>query len=231
MTHGSPTPLRASVAADFRGSGWARRLALLGVVFWLLYEWGPGNESVTPWLVFRVVGAHDDRGWPVVLVAAGIGFGFTFVQQLLSGVTALVGFSMFGRTAHASWRRLSADGSKSISDWEDTALPARAVVAFTLGTTAVALIQIMITGQVGARRHLRVVVSSAFLTASIVAVIAAVVGALAAIGRSVPALDGATDGVLRVLGNPLLWVGLVVVTAVVEYVRRRRVNGAGSVAR
>ena len=35
---------------------------------------------------------------------------------------------------------------------------------------------------------------------------------MALVGRSVPALEGTTNWILRVLGNPLFWIALVVVS-------------------
>jgi tellurite resistance protein TehA-like permease len=88
---------------------------------------------------------------------------------------------------------------------------ARSAIVFPLGTTSVALIQIMSTGEVGVRRHRRVIASSALLCATLVGALGAVAATLALVGRSVPALEGATNWILRVLGNPLFWLAMIVV--------------------
>ena len=75
-----------------------------------------------------------------------------------------------------------------------------------------ALIQIMTTGEVGVRRHRRVIASSALLCAMLVGVLGAIGATLALVGRNVAALEGVTNWILRVLGNPLLWLGLIVVS-------------------
>lgn len=217
--------LRSSITADFRDASWAGRLALFGVVAWMLYEWGPGNETVTPWLVMTALDRADD-GAGVIAVAAIVGFVFTLLQQVLSGVTALVGFSMFERTARAAWQQLSADGTKQLRGWHTTSIVTRCAVAFGLGTTAVALIEITTTGVVGVRRHLRAVVESAFAVASIVGLLAAFVGSLAWLGRSVPAMRDATDMVIRVLGNPLFWLAIVVVIVLADRRSSRRAAAA-----
>jgi hypothetical protein len=213
-------PLRSAVAADYRASDWWRRLALLGVLFWLAYEWGIGNETVTPWLLANVIAQND--GVQAVLAAAAVGFTYTVVQQLLAGLTALAGFSMFDRTAKAAWSRLRARFATVPGEWSSLGLAGRAVLVWGLGTTAVALLQITTTGEVGVRRHRRAVVESAFLCGVLVAIAGASVAALAVGGRRVDALEGPTEWLLRVLGNPLLWIGILVAGAIVHVVRGRR---------
>ena len=211
--------LRAAVTADFRASGPVRRLALCGVVFWLAYEWGIGNEVVTPWLLARVI--NDRPGVEAIPAVMVVGFVFTAVQQLLGGMTALVGFSMFDRTAHAAWQRLTAQFGSIPGEWSTLGLFSRAVLVFGLGTTAVALIQITTTGKVGVRRHRRAVTESAVLCGAVVAMIAGSVGALAVAGREIEMLAPYVEWLLRVLGNPLFWLGLLVVVAVVNVARQR----------
>ena len=97
-------------------------------------------------------------------------------------------------------------------EWSGLGWGARSAIVFSLGTTSVALIQIMTTGEVGVRRHRRVVATSALLCATLVGALGAIAGGLSLVGRSVPALEGATNWILRVLGNPLFWLALIVVS-------------------
>jgi hypothetical protein len=180
------------------------------VVSWIVYEWGPGNETLTPWLLAQVI-AETDSAW-VIPLAALAGFCFTAAQQLASGFTALAGFSMFDSTSRAAWNRLRGQSPTAPGEWSSLGWGARSAIVFPLGTTSVALIQIMTTGEVGVRRHRRVIASSALLCATLVGLLGAMAAGLALVGRSVPALEGATNLVLRVLGNPLFWLGLIVVS-------------------
>jgi hypothetical protein len=209
--------LRAAVAADFRVSEPLRRIALCGVVFWLAYEWGIGNEVVTPWLLARVI--NDRPGLEAIPAAIVVGFVFTALQQLLAGLTALAGFSMFDRTATAAWQRLKARFDSIPGEWSTLGFFSRSVLVFGLGTTAVALVQITTTGKIGVRRHGRAVTESAVLCGALVGAVAGVVGALAVAGRRIEVLAPFTEWALRVLGNPLFWLGLVVLVAVVNVVR------------
>lgn len=219
--HNTPTDpaLRAAVTADFRASGPLRRFALCGVVFWLAYEWGIGNEVLTPWLLARVI--NDRPGLEAIPAAIVVGFAFTVLQQLLAGVTALAGFSLFHRTANAAWQRLGAQFGSIPGEWSKLGLFSRSVLVFGLGTTAVALVQITTTGEVGVRRHGRAVTESAVLCGTIVGLVAGGVGALAVVGRQIEMLAPFTEWMLRVLGNPLFWLGLLVLVAMVNIVRQR----------
>lgn len=210
--------IRRAVAADYRSSTWGRRIALVAVALWLSYEWGPGNETVTPWLTVNIVGRND--GVQTIPITALIVFGFTTAQQLASGFTALAGFSMFERTAGAAWQRLRGDADTAPMEWSRLGWITRGVVVFGLGTTAVALTQIMSTGQVGVKRHSRVIVQSAVLCGVVVGVLGGLVASLAVIGRATPALEGATEWLLDVLGSPFLWLGFVLVGTLVHLIRR-----------
>lgn len=210
-------PLRADVRADFRAASRSQRILLGATVGWLAYEWGFGNETLTPWLLVRVIAATD-AGWSVV--AAGVvGLLFTTLQQLASGFTAAAGFSMFRRTARGAWRGLRTRLDTAPRTWAELPPATRALLVFTLGTTAVVLIEMSVTGEVGVGRHRRVVIQSAVLCGVMVGAIGAIVASAVWLGRSVPALAGATDWLLRILGNPLFWIGLLVLVLVVDRLR------------
>ena len=202
---------------DFRTAPWLQRFALIAVVGWLAYEWGPGNETITPWILANVVSSYS--GVAVIPMAAAVGFTLTSVQQLVSGFTALAGFSIFDRTSRAAWERLRGKSSVAPSEWNRLGLGARCVLVFGLGTTAVALIQIMSTGKTGVRRHASVVVRSALLCGILVGSIVGAVAAIAFVGRSVEAWSGATEWTLRVLGNPLFWIGLLLLGSLVNFIK------------
>ncbi|MCU1359534.1 MAG: hypothetical protein JWN99_823, partial [Ilumatobacteraceae bacterium] len=216
---GSAAPsIRRAIAFDYRRSTWGRRIALLAVALWLVYEWGPGNETVTPWLLVNIIG-HNDGAIAIPLTAL-VGFAFTTSQQLASGVTALAGFSMFERTADAAWQRLHGVSPTAPLEWSRLGWGTRALMVFGLGTTAVALTQIMSTGHVGVRRHLRVIGQSALLCGTLVGLTGGVVATLAVLGRGSDRMSGATEWLLDVLGSPLLWLGLVLVGGLLHLLRR-----------
>lgn len=215
--------LRDAIRADFSDARWARRLLLLAVVGWLAYEWGIGNETVTPWLLVQVI--SGTTGLVVIPATFVVGFAFTAAQQFLAGTTVLWGFSIFHRTADASWRRLRSVTGSEPAGWSGLGWGGRAIVVFTLGTTAIALIEITTSGRVGVRRHLGVVARSAVLCGLLVGVVGAGVAALADAGRRIEALAGPTDWTLRILGNPLFWLTILALYAIGLLVRHRRRPG------
>jgi hypothetical protein len=215
---GRASTIRSAILFDYRRSTWARRASLLAVALWLAYDWGPGNETVTPWLVVNVIG-HSE-GAKAIPVTALIGFLFTTTQQLASGATALSGFSLFERTAGAAWERLHGDAETAPLEWSRLGWGARAILVFGLGTSAVALTQIMSTGKVGVRRHIRVIIQSAFLCGLLVGLLGGIVASLAVLGRNSSRMSGATEWLLDVLGSPLLWLALVILGGIVHFVRR-----------
>ncbi len=220
--HASSTPassLHKAVIDDFSGAAWGQRFALVGVVVWLAYEWGPGNETVTPWLLARII--HGNAGVVVIPITISVGFLFTVVQQLASGFTALAGFSIFERTSRAAQDKLRGDAGDVPGAWGRLSFIARCALVFGLGTTAVALLEITSTGQIGVRRHAQVIARSALLCATLVGAIGAVVATIAYFGRRTEALASQTEWLLRLLGNPLFWLGVMVVLLVLRSIKGR----------
>lgn len=216
---GTLSALRTAVGSDFRAAQWRQRLALLGVCAWLAYEWGPGNETVNTLILARII--ENNTGAAVIPITAAVAMLFTLVQQLASGFTALAGFSLFDRTAKASWQKLRGSRDLAPGEWSGLSWAARSSIAFGLGTTAVALIQIMTTGEVGVRRHGRVVASSALLCSAIIAFIGGGAASIAYVGRRVKPLASPTRLIVRVLENPLFWLGFLVLLALIHAARRR----------
>ena len=210
--------LRASVRADVRKSRWWQRALLAATLAWIAYEWTAGNETLTPWLLVSVI--DNTSGWSSIVLTALVGFAFTTIQQLTSGFMTSAGFSAFPRTADSAWSMLRRRLDPVPGRWASIGWPGRSLMVFALGTTAVVLIQVAVTGEVGVRRHRRTVVEAAVLCGLLVGALGAVVAAVAWIGRSVPWLETGTDQTLRVLSNPLFWIGVLLCLLLASRLRR-----------
>ena len=210
---------RESVWRDLTSSSWRQRCLLLATVAWIAYEWGFGNETLTPWILVTVI--SNTSGVGSVIAVASVGFVFTTLQQALAGHIAVTGFSLFDRTAHAAWHRLETRLGEAPRGWNGLRLAAKALLVFTLGTTAVVLMQIMVTGDANADHHRGVVNQAAVLCGAVVGVLGGVLAAAVWAARTVPALEPATDWMIRILGNPLFWIGVLVIVTAANLVRRR----------
>jgi hypothetical protein len=96
-------------------------------------------------------------------------------------------------------------------------------MVFALGTTAVALVEVVAHGPGSPARHRAVVARAAGLAGVLVAAIGTIGGALFVVGQHNEALRPATSAVLRVMRNPLPWLALGVLTMTLEL---RRGGGA-----
>ncbi len=220
----APRGLRSSVALDFRESTWWQRGLLVATVVWIAYEWTAGNETLTPWLLVSVI--DNTSGWSSIVLTALVGFGFTTAQQLTSGFMTSAGFSAFPRTAASAWSMLRSRLDPVPGRWTSMGWLARGLMVFALGTTAVVLIQIAVTGEVGVRRHRRTVVEAAVLCGVLVGALGAIVATSAWIGRRVEWLEPGTEWLLRVLSNPLFWIGVLICLLLASRLRRRSPTAA-----
>jgi hypothetical protein len=206
-------------------------VALLG---WLLYEWGPGNESVTPWLVARVLSANEGvRSLVLVPAVAGV---FTFVQQSASGLTALYAFGAFDRTRAVAADRLAEGARLGDASPSAGALTATSVL---LGTTVVALQHVLAVQRARtpadggavrlqggrARNGARAVLVGAGGCGCVVALIGALVSLLAFAARSSPQMEPAAEAVIAFLAKPLVWLGVSVAYGAILLRPRRTGTG------
>lgn len=200
---------RAAIS-DLRSARVVQVLALIVVVAWLIFEWGPGNEIAVPSLLMGLL--NRLQGNEALLIMPVAGFALGLGLQLFSGLVAAVGFSMLENTAQAAW--LTLRRWRPTSDTKDflaLGWAARWGVAFFIGTTAVVLIQLFTTGEAKASRHLRAVFISATLVGATIGAIATIVTLAVVLGRRYSSAEPYVDGVVDLLANPLFWIGVLAV--------------------
>jgi hypothetical protein len=201
--------LREALGEDFKKSGPLQKLGLLTTAAWLAYEWGPGNETVTP-----IIGGHviNNVSGPAGMVkVAAVTAGFTFVQQTLSGTTLAATATQFPKAAKKTSELMKDEDQPELSakPWKELPLSKRLLYAFTMGTTFVATREAGVTGEVGFKNNLKRVLGSAALCAAGVGVIGASVEAVDYYADDAPALiQEASDVGISVATSPLFWLGL-----------------------
>ncbi len=220
------TTLRQALGHDFARASLRQWLLLAAAVAWLVYEWGPGNETVTPWILANIL--DDNPGSNSIYLLPIVGFLFTAVQQTMSGFTALAALSTFTSSAEVLFHRVAAGGVEGLGltrVWKDRNIRERVFIGFMLGSTAVAVGEVVLGGsKVNKAAARRAVAASAVYTGLAVAVIAAVVAFLTWLGRSYERTAGGTEQVISLLSSPWPW--LVVATVVmVRWVLEFRRSG------
>lgn len=217
---GTVRQLATAARKDLRSARPIQVFALIVVLAWLVFEWGPGNEIAVPTLLMGLLNRID--GNEALLIMPVAGFALGFLLQLCSGLIAAVGFSMLDHTAKAAWVTLRRWRSTSDDrDFLSLGWAGRWGVAFFVGTTAVVLIQLFTTGEARASRHLRAVVVSAGLVGLTIGAVATVVTVAVVIGRRYAAAEPYVDGIVGLLSNPLFWMALLALGLVGSQVTKR----------
>lgn len=100
---------------DYRLTDAAGKAIIIGFIAMLAYEWGPGNETVTPILAGRVLDNTD--GLSGIALTSLVAGGSVMLQQLTSGYLARKTASKFPKVSEKTFKYLNED----VSD-EDTEL-------------------------------------------------------------------------------------------------------------
>ena len=204
---GAVRRLATAAKADLRSARPAQVIALIVVVAWLIFEWGPGNEITVPTLLMGLLNRLNGNEALLIMPIAGFALGLAL--QLFSGLVAAIGFSMLDNTAKAAWHTLRQwRPTSETKDFMALGWVGRWGVAFFVGTTAVVLMQLFTTGEARAARHLRAVVTSAVLVGATIGAIATVVTVAVVLGRRYAAAEPYVDQVVNLLSNPLFWTAL-----------------------
>ena len=206
--------LRRAGREDLASSGLMQKIGLFATALWLAYEWGPGNETITPIINGQVVDRVSGVGG--IVTAAAITGGFTFLQQIASGATVTGTATQFPRLAESAFKHFLSDTEHpelNAKPWNKLSLHERLIYGFTAGTTFVATREAGVTGEVKFSKTMPRVVGSAALTSAAVASIAATVEAVDTYKNHMPStLEYAAEIGIQVITNPLTWIGLLVFT-------------------
>lgn len=212
--------IRTAGADDYRASRFAQKLALVATLAWLAYEWGPGNEAVTP-MIGAMVLSRSHAAAAVVATSLVTGV-FTALQQLASGGTAAYAATTFPRLAETIYHQFNTDekGQASRRPWVELPTGQRFLYAFSLGSSYAVFREAAVTRDVSFWRLVRVSARSAIISAVLVGVLGAAMGLLKWWADGTVA-QPYVDVVLAVVGNPLVWIGILLVYVLVLWARSR----------
>lgn len=192
---------------DFKTAGLGQKLGLLAMAGWFAYEWGPGNEAVTPIIAGQVL--NHTNGIAAPLATSAIAGAFTFVQQTASGVTTAYTESTFPKLAETSYKLFNEDedGENKHKEWKDLPAATKFFYAFLIGTTWSVTREAVVTGNEDKAKLYRTALGSAAVAGTAVAGIGMAAGALKwkADGTS---FQPYSDWIIDKMENPLTWLGL-----------------------
>jgi hypothetical protein len=214
--------LWSAMRADFIGAGVGQKLGLMGMVAFIAYEWGPGNEVATPLVGAQVLARTS--GLTTVIATSLITGGFTFVEQMASGWTVAYTGSQFPRLNRTAYELTQdQEGNARYGAWDEISLGKRFAYAFYLGSTAAVIREGAVTGKTRFRELRRPAFGSAVITSSTIAVLGAVLGATKWACAGTPAQPYA-DVLVAIVSSPLTWLGLLVITLGYGKLTRRQVR-------
>lgn len=221
--------MRDSLGEDISRHGLTQKLGLLATAGWLAYEWGPGNETVTPILAGRVIDAT--QGPTGIAATAAISAGFTFAQQVASGATLAATATRFPAAA-AQASELMRDETNpelNLQPWDQLPRKKRFLYAFTMGTTFVATREAGITGDVSFRHSMQRVLGSAVLCAAGVGAIAGSVELMDTYDEyTPPAVEATSTVAVDVITHPLFWLSILGISTYAEHRKRKKLRAASA---
>lgn len=207
-------------AEDYKGASTLQKLGLFATAAFLAYEWGPGNETVTPLIAAQVLNRTEGT-WGAVATAAIAG-GVTYSEQRVSGELAAYAGSAFPKTADKALGLFDAgekDDAKHKS-WGDLPRKTRFGYAFFLGSTFAAVREAVVTGGTDYRNLRKAAHSSALTAGATVAVTGGAAGILKDVSAGTP-LESTSEFVVNTAANPLTWLGLLGASALVNRIKRK----------
>lgn len=217
--------LKEDQVAGNRLQRFGRKLGIVATMGWLAYEWGPGNETVTPILAGQVI--NTVNGPQGIVTAAGITAGFTFIQQVMSGGTLAATATQYPNAAKqvSEFTQDTDNPELSAKPWKDLSLRKRFLYAFTMGTTFIATREAGVTGEVKFRETMKRVVGSAALSACGVGVLAAGVESVDSYAENAPqAIETGSEIAVSIATNPLTWLGLLGISTYKDYRHRKNLQ-------
>lgn len=197
-----------TVRGDFSQAAGFKVLGVIGVLGWMAFQWGWGNDVLLPPIIARAFeGVDDGETWPsaigAVLAGTGAGSLFWAITQTLDGVIVLSGLRLVPGITDRVSRFLRRSGW--VKPFSELSFGTRFLIAYASGASILCLVDVFATGRQGLRTRGRMLFEAVALAVAGVALIVAVITIAVAVGARVPATEAAAEVVVRYARNPLTW--------------------------
>lgn len=214
-----PESLWQTVRGDFASAAGWRVLAVAVVLAWMAFQWGLGNDILLPSIAATAFDGVDDgttwsRGIAGVSAAAGAGFAFWALTQLIDVVVVMTGLRLLPGITDRLSRFLRRKGW--VTSYEDMKWSTRWIIAYASGASLLCLVDVLATGRQGLGPRKTMAGSAILLSAGSVGVVVALVAAAAMIGKRIPATTDEAEAFVRYARNPLMWIAVFVVVFLVS---------------
>ncbi len=226
MTHevlaeepGRFTRLRHAVRSDTKSMTLPKKALVFADLTMKAYEWGPGNETLTPFLAANLISEIDN---PKDALVAGLVTGaFTTAQQATSALltTGVMEFAPL-TTEELSKELKKISPHDNHKPYKELNPYVRFIYPFTLGSSFVALRERLLVK----KDKLKDVLYPAIGASALVGTSVGAMTTLAGIGKleSVDtALETTVDKSIELAENPLLWLGTATVVMAYPYLKNR----------
>jgi hypothetical protein len=196
------------------------KVVLGGLMIMTAYEWGPGNETLTPILGGQAVDSSD--GLKGVAITAGITGGFTVAQQLTSSWLTRRSVQQFPDVSEKAFSFMNGgsdlDDELRFKPFDKLPPTKKLVYPFLIGTSFVVGRESFVTGSTDDKELKNVGRKSALVAGLSVA---AVAGTFDTLDQVVP--DGSiAQGVLNFFKTPIPWLGLAGAVFGKDYLRFKK---------
>ncbi len=198
-----------TVRGDFAAAtGW-KVLAIFGLLAWMAFQWGLGNDILLPSLAASALDAVDDgetwsSGLAAVAAAAVTGGLFWALVQCIDAVVMLSGIRLIpGLTA-----RITAFVQRKglVTPYAEMRWTTRWIISYATGVSLLCLVDVFATGRPGLRTRRSMIVVSVILSAGTVGLIVALVALAAVVAARIPATEAGAEVFVRFAKNPLTWI-------------------------
>ncbi len=196
---------------DFSQAAGLRLVGVIGMLAWMAFQWGWGNDILLPPIIARAFEAVDDgeswaTGIGAVLAGTGAGSLFWGITQTLDGLIVIGGLSLIPGITDRISSFLRRNGW--VKPFDELSVGTRFLIAYASGASALCLVDVFATGQRGLRSRRKMLAQAVGLAVAGVAVVVMVITAAVATGARVPATADAADFVVRYARNPLTWLAI-----------------------
>lgn len=217
--------IRGAARADFAGAPGPKSILILGLLSWMAFQWGFGNDVVLPTVASNVFAwADDGESWSsgvvAVFMAAAAGGGFWAVSQAVDAIVLLTGLKLVPNLTE----RISVSLTKRnlVKPYAELSWSTRWVVSYATGASVVCLVDAFATGRPGLAGRRRMIAETVVLSAGSITVVTGAVVAAAMIASRVPATEAAAEVFIRFARNPLTWITIFAIVFLVGALRDRR---------